>query len=137
MKVYANEERHKILQRWVLTRLAVPALMFGAIILCLVLALKSVVLAADPLVLNYRTISVVDSSTQPGTTIITLEFEITNTDTLAYNNVSVVASSITYGTSYGSIAVGELTAGESQTVTGQLSVPAESIGDITYRINHS
>lgn len=133
-----SEQKHKGPQPRELARLVLHALMLASIFIGISLPWKSVVLAADPLMLTYRTVSAEDSLDLPGTTVFTLEIEVTNGNTMGYDNVSVTVGSLTNATSnYGSIAVGYLFAGSSTIVTGTVSIPNEAIQNMILRINHS
>lgn len=99
-------------------------------------AFVPVALSGEPLVFSYRTISVMEAPDQPGITVLTLEIEVTNTDTVAYSSVTVTAISLADPTSnYGSVVVGDFRAGVSQTVTGEFRVPTDSIETMTLRID--
>ena len=135
MKAWVNSRQTYIRpQRWAFTTLAVTALMLGAMIFPFVPGLK----ASEPLTLNYRTINAVEPSELPGVTVFTLEIEVRNTDKITYHNISVTATSLTDPTSsYGTVAVGDLGAGASRSVTGEFRVPTSAIENMTFRIIHS
>lgn len=121
------------------SRIILPVLTItGILFFSMGLQFNSPALADDPIHLNYRTISAEDSTDQPDVTILTLEFEINNTGAMGYDNVSVAITSLSDAAAdFGSITVGDLPVGVTRTVTGTVSIPNDSITDMTFRIDHS
>ena len=110
--------------------------MIGTICLCLILLLNAVAISGEPIIFSYRTISAVEAADQLGTTIFTLEVQVTNMDTVAHTNVSVtVISSADPSSNYGSLSVGDLPVGGSRTAIGQFRVPNQKISTISLKIS--
>ncbi len=112
------------------------AALIGTLCLCLTLLLNAIAISGEPIVFSYRTISAVDAADQPGTTLFTLEFQVTNMDRVAYSDVSVgVLSSADPSSDYGSLAVGDLPVGGSRSAIGQFRVPNQAISTMTVKVS--
>ena len=112
------------------------AAVIGTLCLCLTLLLHAIAISGEPIVFSYRTISAVDAADQPGTTLFTLEFQVTNMDRVAYSSVSVgVLSSADPSSEYGSLVVGDLPVGGSRSAIGQFRVPNQAISTMTVKVS--
>jgi len=121
----------------VLGATSVPlAVVIGTLCLCLTLLLNAIAISGEPVIFSYRTISVVEAADQPGTTIFTLEVQVTNMDSIAYTYVSVsVLSSADPSSDYGSLVVGDLPVGGSRTALGQFRVPNQAISTMGLKVS--
>lgn len=124
-------------RRQVVRAALVPsAAVIGTLCLCLTLLLSAIAISGEPVIFSYRTISAVEAADQPGTTIFTLEVQVTNMDRVAYSYVSIGAlSSADPSSDYGSLVMGDLPVGGSRTAIGQFRVPNQAISTMTLKVS--